>query len=113
MIQLAWDSDLTLNESRTHMLRPKRNEVVDWGVVIPLNIRAKELSTLRESNRVETVLEFCDIRNLLSDEIDLLVHVSVLRNFGGWIAKMNGAACNVRRWPCDPVLGPLRCAPNE
>jgi len=95
------------------MLRPKRDEVVDRGGVIPLNICAKELSTLREPNRVETVLEFCDVRNLLSDKVDLLVHVSVLRNLGGWIARVNGAACNVRSWLCDPGLGPPRCIPNE
>ena len=56
MTRLVLDSNLILNEPRTHMLRPKRDEVVDRGGVIPLNICAKELSTLRESNRVETIL---------------------------------------------------------
>jgi len=65
------------------MLRPKCNEVVYRGSVIPLNICAKELSSLREPNCIETVLEFCDVRNLLSDEVDLLVHISVLQNLGG------------------------------
>ena len=65
------------------MLRPKRDEIVYRGSVIPLNICAKELSTLREPNCVETVLELCNVRNLLSDEVDLLVHVSVLQNLGG------------------------------
>lgn len=82
MLQSAWNPDLSLNEPRTHMLRPKRNEVVYRGSVVPLNVCAKELPTLRESNCVETVLEFSNIRNLFSDKVDLFVHVSVLQDFG-------------------------------
>ena len=64
------------------MLRPERNEVVYRRGVVSLNICTKELSSLREPNCVETVFEFCDVRNLLSDEVDLLVHISVLQNLG-------------------------------
>lgn len=60
------------------MLRPKRNEVVYRGSVKPLNIRAEELSSLREPNCVETVLEFRNVRNLFSNKVDLFVHVPVL-----------------------------------
>ena len=60
------------------MLRPKRNEVVDRGSVIPLNIRAEELSSLREPNCVETVFEFRNVCNLFGNKVDLFVHASVL-----------------------------------
>jgi len=63
------------------MLRSKRNEVVYRGSVIPFNVCAEELSTLRESNCIETVLKFRDVCNLFSDEGDLFVHVPVLRLF--------------------------------
>ena len=72
------------------MLRPKRDEVVYRGSVIPLNICAKELSTLREPNRIETVLEFCDIRELFGDKVDLFVHVSVLQNLDESISRVRG-----------------------
>jgi len=60
------------------MLRPECNEIVDGGRVIPLNICAEELSSLREPDRVKPVLEFCNVCNLLSDKVDLFVHVSKL-----------------------------------
>jgi len=95
------------------MLRPKRNEVVHRGSIIPLNIRAKELSSLREPNCVETILEFCDVCNLFSDKVDLFVHVSILRYAGEWIAGVCEPVYNVRSRLCGLVLGPPRCTPNE
>ena len=82
MIQSAGDSGPCLDEQHTHMLRPKRNEVAHGRSVIPLNVGAKELSSLGEPNRVEAVLEFRDICNLFSDDIDLFVHVTILQIFG-------------------------------
>jgi len=64
------------------MLRPERDEVVDGGRVISFNICAEELSSLRESNRVKTILEFCDVCNLFNDKVDLFIHVSKLRYIG-------------------------------
>ena len=60
-------------------MRPKRNEVVHRGGIVSFNICAEELPSLREPNRVETVLEFRDVCNLFGDEVDLVVHVSVLQ----------------------------------
>lgn len=51
---------------------------------MPLDVCAKELPTLRESNRVEAVLELGYVCNLSSDEFDLLVHVSVLQHYVEW-----------------------------
>jgi hypothetical protein len=95
------------------MLRPKRDEVVYGGSVIPLNVCAKELPSLRESDRVETVLELRDVRNLFSDKFYLFVHVSVLQCFGEWTVGVYRMALDVRSWPCALVLGPLRCRPSE
>ena len=99
-------------ETRTHMLRPKGNQVVYRGRVVPLNVCTEELSSLRKSNRVETVLEFCDICNLFSDKVDLVVHVSVLRCVGKKIARVRKTAYNVRSRPCDPSLGPHQRTPS-
>ena len=63
------------------MLRPKRDEVMYRGSVVPLNIRTEELAGLGESNCVETVLEFCDVGNLFSGKVDLFVDVPILQCF--------------------------------
>lgn len=64
------------------MLRPKRDEVVYRGDVVPFNIRTEELASLGESNCVETVLELRDVCNLFSGKVDLFVHASILQCFG-------------------------------
>lgn len=64
------------------MLCPKCDEVVHRGTVIPLDVGAKELSSLGESNCIEAILELGYARNLFSGEVDLFVHISVLQNFG-------------------------------
>lgn len=85
------------------MLRPKRDQVVHRRSVIPFNVCAEELSTLREPNRVETVLEFCDVRKLFSDKVDLIVHVSILRNLGEFISRVRGTV-SVYTYETSPAI---------
>lgn len=63
------------------MLCSKRDEVMYGGVVVPLDVCANELPTLRESNCVEASLELSYACNLFGNEVDLVIHVSVLQYF--------------------------------
>ena len=49
---------------------------------MPLDVCAKELSGLGESNCVEAIPELRYVCNLFSGKVDLFVHVPVLQSFG-------------------------------
>ena len=61
----------------THVLRAEGNEVAHWRRVVPLNVRAQELSALAEANSIKAVGQFCYVRQLLGRECYLLVDVPI------------------------------------
>lgn len=65
-INAAWDV------GNATVLGPDGDEIVDWGVVAPLDVRTEELATLGEANGVESSLEFGDGFQLVAYYFDLI-----------------------------------------
>lgn len=65
-VDAAWDV------GNATVLGPDGDEVVDWGVVAPLDVGSEELAALGEADGVESSLQFGDGFQLVAYCLDLI-----------------------------------------